>query len=799
MRFFSICLATALVYATAFAQTVPSQFAANVGMPAREYAPGVIVFYPDLLHSTQEQRLYVNAIENGVVKPIQLIADNTCGTSVPSPNALPFASIRWEPGVSADCTSHVSILRDGRPLGAIPIYVKAALPAASAASAIASPTAMTFTFALSPLQRLTLSPEPQTVSINATSFYATLIAATPYVQNGYVALLNMTVADGRVNLGPSGNAYPQPEQLYIETASGFEVVRITPFAQTYPILVTHPGSINLSIQGGGRIPDASFTVTDSMDTGVPLTVTSSQPWVRVSPSSGTTSPATPFTISFDPTVLPNGLSSASIIIRSSTYVNSPLELPVAVIVKSGGVATGTLSLTPASLSFTGVAAGSHSPAQSISVGAASPLNYTAVASTQSGGPWLRVVPPGTINSATNPLVQVGVDITGLSPAVYTGAITFSVPGTTFVRAAPVTLTVTGVASPAIPTVTAVPASLAFSYRTGDDLPAVLPLQVAGTAGLPFTAQAASDGDWLAVSPVSGIVSPVSALSVTVNAKATALAPGPHNGAISLSAAGAAPVSVPVRLTMSAALPSIARVLNAASFVSGPIAAGEMITIFGDHLGPAEGQTLSLDANGDIATITGGVEVLVGGYAAPVLYASDRQVSAIVPYEIVAPFVFAPTVIVLYKGQSSNGFAMEQATSAPALFTADSSGLGYAAALNSDFNPNSAARPAAPGDILQLFVTGEGQTIPAGRTGKITSVAAQGPLTPQPIQQLSVTIDGHSAKVLFYGEAPGIVAGMMQINVEVPPGARPGEVPVVVTLGSGGNAHTTQSGVSVAIR
>jgi uncharacterized protein (TIGR03437 family) len=797
MRALSLCLAAAFAASltAALAQTVPSQFAANVGMPVRDYAPGIIVFYPDPLHSTQEQSLYLSATENGVYKPTKLVSDNTCGISIPGPFYYPFV-VRWDAGVATDCTAHVSVLRDGKLLGVIPVYVKTSLPAAGASSAIAAPTAITLPSALFPA----LPPEPQTVSVNATAYYATLIGLnSPYVESSPPGLPKMTATDERVMIDASGKPHPPRELLYIETASGFEVVRITPFAQSGPILATHPGSINLSTQGGARIPDAAFTITESRDTGAALTVSASQAWVRVSPSSGTTSPATRFTVSFDPSVLPNGLSTASIVIRSPGYVNSPLELPVTVIVKSGGVAAGTLSLTPASLSFSGVAGGSQPTAQSISVGAASTLNYTAVASTQAGGPWLRVVPPGNINSATNPLVQVGVDTTGLSPAVYTGAITFSVPAAGFVRVLPVTLTVTGVAPPAIPTLAAVPASLAFSFRAGDDLPAALPLQVAGTAGLPFTAQAASDGDWLAVSPVSASVSPASALSVRVNAKASALSPGAHDGSISLSASGAATVSVPVRLTVSAPLPSLTRVVNGASYASGPIAAGEMITLFGDHLGPSEGQGPSLDANGDIATVADGVEVLIGGYAAPVLYASDRQVSAIVPYEIVAPYLFTPAVMVRYRGQTSNGFALEQATSAPALFTADSSGLGHAAALNADFSLNSAARPVAPGDILQLFVTGEGQTIPAGRTGKITSVAAKGPLTPQPIQQVSVTVDGHSANVLFYGEAPGIVAGMMQINVEVPPGARSGEVPVVVMLGAGGDAHISQAGVTVSIR
>jgi uncharacterized protein (TIGR03437 family) len=44
-----------------------------------------------------------------------------------------------------------------------------------------------------------------------------------------------------------------------------------------------------------------------------------------------------------------------------------------------------------------------------------------------------------------------------------------------------------------------------------------------------------------------------------------------------------------------------------------------------------------------------------------------------------------------------------------------------------------------------------------------------------------------------------VEGMMQMNVEVPAGARVGEAPVVMTLGSGSDAHETQAGVTVWVR
>jgi uncharacterized protein (TIGR03437 family) len=205
--------------------------------------------------------------------------------------------------------------------------------------------------------------------------------------------------------------------------------------------------------------------------------------------------------------------------------------------------------------------------------------------------------------------------------------------------------------------------------------------------------------------------------------------------------------------------------------------------------------VTLDADGRVAKTAGGVEGLVGGFPAPILYASERQVSAIVPYEIAQPFQLSTPVVVRYAGQTSNGFAMQQTSASPGLFTADSSGTGHAAALNADYMPNSPSQPAAPGDIVQLYLTGEGQTSPAGVTGKITTVASEGPLTPQPFERVGVTIDGLPAKVWFYGEAPGLVAGMMQINVEVPEGARTGEAPVEVTVG----AATTRAGVTISIR
>jgi uncharacterized protein (TIGR03437 family) len=89
----------------------------------------------------------------------------------------------------------------------------------------------------------------------------------------------------------------------------------------------------------------------------------------------------------------------------------------------------------------------------------------------------------------------------------------------------------------------------------------------------------------------------------------------------------------------------------------------------------------------------------------------------------------------------------------------------------------------PRKMLRRIDSGEGQTVPAGVTGKVTTVSSTPPLTPVPRLQVFVLIDGQLAKVAFAGEAPGLVSGIMQINAEVPSTARSGNVPIQVWMGT----------------
>jgi uncharacterized protein (TIGR03437 family) len=183
---------------------------------------------------------------------------------------------------------------------------------------------------------------------------------------------------------------------------------------------------------------------------------------------------------------------------------------------------------------------------------------------------------------------------------------------------------------------------------------------------------------------------------------------------------------------------------------------------------------------------------MSGFAAPLTYVSSTQINAVVPYEIQG--LLSPVVEVKYQGQTSNGFPLVPAAAAPALFTFNGSGTGPAAALNQDDTYNAPNSPAPKGTYLVLYMTGEGQTAPQGVTGEVTAVSATPPLTPQPVLVVAVHIGGQPAFVAFYGEAPGFVSGVMQLNVQIPTNAPSGNLPITVSVGG----SNSQNGVTVSV-
>lgn len=231
------------------------------------------------------------------------------------------------------------------------------------------------------------------------------------------------------------------------------------------------------------------------------------------------------------------------------------------------------------------------------------------------------------------------------------------------------------------------------------------------------------------------------------------------------------------LTISPAVPIFSNtgVLNGASFKAGSVSPGAIINIFGIGFGPGELAAIQIQ-NGIAATQLASTRVLFDEIAAPLLFSTLNQVGLVVPYEIAGrPSV---NVVVEYKGLRSAPIRVNIAPSALGIFTADSSGKGQAAALNSDGRLNSPQNPAKPGSIVVLYATGEGQTDPFGISGKLAT-----DVYPKPQLPVNVIINGQSAEVLYAGAAPNLIAGLLQVNVRIPDTITAvGSLPLLIIVG-----------------
>ena len=245
-------------------------------------------------------------------------------------------------------------------------------------------------------------------------------------------------------------------------------------------------------------------------------------------------------------------------------------------------------------------------------------------------------------------------------------------------------------------------------------------------------------------------------------------------------------------------PKITAVVNAATGNEGLVVPGELISLYSNAnlnaLGPSVGIGLQINDQGKVSDSIGGVmvEFLPIGVFAPLTYASAGQINAVVPYEVAG--LSQAQLKVHFNGRSSDAFTVRVGTTAPGIFTANGSGTGSGAIVNHDGRINSVEHREPRGGIVVLYATGAGQTSPPGVSGRVTVALNSEPYTPQPLAPAIVHIGGVPARVLFYGEAPGIISGVVQLNVEIPVAISPGTVPVSITVGN----NTSREGVTVAV-
>ena len=293
-----------------------------------------------------------------------------------------------------------------------------------------------------------------------------------------------------------------------------------------------------------------------------------------------------------------------------------------------------------------------------------------------------------------------------------------------------------------------------------------------TAGTPYTAQLALTGG---VPPYSYSLSGSTAVTVSPTGLLSGTFPlaGIQQLTLTVTDAIGTMQAIPIGFIV---LPSVGGITNAATFNTGDLAPGEIISIFGSGLGPTTGVGSVLQSNGVLPTAVEGTQVLFGTLAAPILYASSTQLNVIVPYGF-NPSV-SSTVTVISNGETSTGFTVTPAIASPGIFVLpDATDANQAAALNQDLSVNNATNPLAAGSVVVLYATGGGVLSSPIGDGVL---AGTDPLIT--LSDVTVTIGGAPATVQFAGLAPGL-AGVIQVNAVVPASTTPANaVPVVLSVG-----------------
>jgi uncharacterized protein (TIGR03437 family) len=227
--------------------------------------------------------------------------------------------------------------------------------------------------------------------------------------------------------------------------------------------------------------------------------------------------------------------------------------------------------------------------------------------------------------------------------------------------------------------------------------------------------------------------------------------------------------------------------------------GEIISIYGKGLGPAA--AFQSPPGLPLPYRVENTQVVLAGISLPLLYVSDTEIRAVVPYSFPetawvtmtiqnGDFQFADSFL------AGNGSIYGPGGFSGAIFTRDDSNL--AAALNQDGTGNSVDNPAARGSIVSLFATGLG---PFNLPISDNDWTPTQPPWPSIIAPISAEIMSVSMPILYAGPAPGQPPGVYQLNVQIPDSAATGSTKVSIAwkVPNGTLFDVSQSGVWIAVK
>jgi uncharacterized protein (TIGR03437 family) len=260
-------------------------------------------------------------------------------------------------------------------------------------------------------------------------------------------------------------------------------------------------------------------------------------------------------------------------------------------------------------------------------------------------------------------------------------------------------------------------------------------------------------DWLRVSPASG----VNDARIRVDVIPNNLSPGVYDATLTVDAGPqSGSIALPIHVQVNAAPappvpppPMVTSVVNAATFVSGPLVRGSFATIKGANLA------------GGATTVT------FDNVPANIVYNSATQLNVLVPSQLNSRT--STQMVVTVDRVATAPQTVPLADVAPGIFNP---GI-----LNQDNTVNSPANPALVGSVIQIFATG---VLPPEGGMVDVKVHDQANLVP-----------------LYAGTAPGI-PGLQQINVRVPAGL-PGITTEVVVCGTSTGTRVCSPPAAITLR
>jgi uncharacterized protein (TIGR03437 family) len=199
----------------------------------------------------------------------------------------------------------------------------------------------------------------------------------------------------------------------------------------------------------------------------------------------------------------------------------------------------------------------------------------------------------------------------------------------------------------------------------------------------------------------------------------------------------------------------------------PLAPGTLIQIGGSGLATADATPSDMP----LPTVVNGTSVLVGAYSAPLISLSDGTLAAQLPVQLAANSQY-PVVVIVNNAISTPDIITVAANTPGIQATPD----GYATAQHPDGSAVTLGAPAAPGEVVSIFLSGLGGTDPVVASG------VQAPAF-EPLARITtpaaVTLNGGPVDVGFAGMVGGQV-GLYRIDLTVPPDAIAGDLTLAVT-------------------